>query len=87
MFNLGGLTLTMIPMAAYGLTAMSLFLYSLLIALVYSSFSALKRHHENQPFVDRTKVRTYAQLFSTTKPVLMLAYWMILGFGIYQVIS
>ncbi len=82
-----GLTLITIPLVSYGMTLVSLFLFPLCIAVAYSLLSALKRHHENQPFVDRHKVKTYTQLFASAKPLLVVAYWVIQGVGVYQVIG
>lgn len=83
MFDVTGLVLIAIPSVSYGMTSASLFLISLGIAIIYSMFSALKRHHENQLFVDRLKVKTYNQLFASSKVVLMMCYWTIQLVGVY----
>ena len=77
MIDLTGLILLIIPIVSYGMTFSRLFLFPAGIAIIYSFFSALKHHHENQPFVDRHKVRTYNQLFANSKVVLMMCYWAI----------
>ena len=87
MVNLWGFLLISIPAASYGATSIDIFLYPILIALIYSTFSALKRHHENQPFVDRAKVKIYSQIFTNTKLILLLGYWTTEGLGVYQVVS
>ncbi len=83
MITLGDCVLIAIPLISYGLTSISLLLMPLPVAVLYSIFSAFKRHHENQPFVEPKKIKMYTNLHFTFKLGLILTYWFLELLAIY----
>ena len=75
MITFGDWVLIGIPLIGYWYTSIPLILLPLPIAIAYSIFGALKRHHLNQPLVEPDKVRLYSSLHMKFKLGLLFSYW------------
>lgn len=75
MISFGNWVLIGIPFIGYWYTSISLMLLPLPVAIAYSIFGALKRHHENQPLVEPEKIRLYSSLHMKFKLGLLISYW------------
>ena len=75
MISFGDWVLIGIPLIGYWYTSISLMLLPLPVAIAYSIFGALKRHHENQPLVEPEKIRLYSSLHMKFKLGLLISYW------------
>lgn len=75
MITFGDCVLIGIPLIGYWYTLIPLMLLPLPIAIAYSIFGALKRHHLNQPLVEPDKVQLYSSLHMKFKLGLLFSYW------------
>jgi hypothetical protein len=83
MISFGDWVLIGIPLIGYWYTSIPLMFLPLPVAIAYSIFGALKRHHLNQPLVEPEKIRLYSSLHMKFKFGLLISYWSLEFIALY----